>query len=190
MVEQFKSLPSSRKDIVFIGNSIVFWGNWRELTGNINVKNRGIPGDQTYGVLARADEVIDAMPAKVLIMIGINDLGGGVSDSVILANWERLVKSIIAKSPRTKIFIQSILPTNPSFARLKHLYGHEKRIISINLSLADLANKYPNCAYVDLYHPFLDNEGFLKKEYTWDGVHLTPVAYRHWLNILRKQRAL
>src|SRR5690606_12338396 len=73
-VEMFKSFPTTDKDIVFIGNSITFWADWQELLKTSHVKNRGIPGDISFGVLERLDEVIEGKPRKIFIMIGINDL--------------------------------------------------------------------------------------------------------------------
>jgi hypothetical protein len=44
-VAMFRSFKHSRKDVVFIGNSITFWAEWGELLGMQHIKNRGIPGD-------------------------------------------------------------------------------------------------------------------------------------------------
>ena len=39
-----------------------------------NVRNRGISGDVTDGVLLRLGELIKYKPTSIFIMIGINDL--------------------------------------------------------------------------------------------------------------------
>src|SRR5690606_34651148 len=123
MVEQFRNLPVSKKDIVFAGNSITFWGNWSEMLDSRRIKNRGIPGEHTFGLLNRLDGIIEGKPHKIFIMIGINDLGKGLSDSVILRNWHDILDRVIRQTPKTKVYVQSILPTHPSFGLLKHLYG-------------------------------------------------------------------
>ena len=66
-VEQFRSFPNSSKDIIFLGNSITAGTDWMELLGRSDVRNRGISGDITFGVLERLDEVIEGKPAKVFI---------------------------------------------------------------------------------------------------------------------------
>ena len=92
----FKSMPNanatisnaaasvSKRDIIFLGNSINDGSEWYELFNDIRIKNRGISGDMTPGILHRLKEVTNRKPAKVFLMIGINDLGRGVSpDSVV-----------------------------------------------------------------------------------------------------------
>lgn len=182
-VELFKSLPHSRKDIVFLGNSLTFWADWSELLRSPRYKNRGIPGDTTFGVLDRLDEIIEGQPAKVFILIGINDLARNIPDSVILENYRKIVHRIKAGSPSTSIFFQTMLPTNDSFGKLKNHYNREEQTLAINTALKTLAEK-ENIEVIDLYPHFADAIGKLKKEYTWDGVHLTLAGYTRWAEVL------
>ena len=55
-VQQFRDYPDSKKDIIFLGNSITAGVDWNELLQNTNVRNRGISGDITFGLLERLDE--------------------------------------------------------------------------------------------------------------------------------------
>ncbi|MEJ7826742.1 MAG: GDSL-type esterase/lipase family protein [Segetibacter sp.] len=121
-VELFRAFPHSKKDIVFLGNSISFWTDWNELLGTRHAKNRGIPGDLTFGVLERLDEIIDGKPAKAFILIGINDISKNISDSIIINNYKRMVNRIQSGSPKTKIYLQSLFPTNESFNKLPNHY--------------------------------------------------------------------
>src|SRR5688572_21180522 len=72
-VTHFKSLPNTKGDIVFIGNSITDGGEWNELFNDLKIKNRGISGDVSTGVLHRMDEIAQRKPAKVFLLIGVND---------------------------------------------------------------------------------------------------------------------
>ena len=92
MLEAFEYHSISEEDIVFLGNSITFWADWPVLLDDCNVKNRGIPGDNTYGLKERSYEVIQAKPAKVFIMIGINDLAKNIPDSVIFKNSQEIIR--------------------------------------------------------------------------------------------------
>ena len=74
----FESLPASEDDIVMLGNSITDGGEWAELLGDAHVKNRGISGDTTDGVLERLGTITRGRPAKVFLLIGINDFSKGV----------------------------------------------------------------------------------------------------------------
>ena len=58
-IEVFKNDPLNFNEIVFIGNSITEGGkNWSEKFNIPNIRNRGIGGDVTDGVLERLDEII------------------------------------------------------------------------------------------------------------------------------------
>ncbi|WP_206513055.1 GDSL-type esterase/lipase family protein [Larkinella soli] len=186
-VDLFRSLPHSRKDVVFLGNSLTFWADWSDLLGNSRYKNRGIPGDITFGVLERLDEVIQGRPASVFILIGINDLARQIPDSVILANYRRMVRRLKAASPRTQIFFQTLLPTNEGFEKLKSHYNREDHIRFLNNALKAMAPA-EGFAVIDLHPHFADEAGKLRREYTWDGVHLTLAGYLKWAEVLRAGR--
>ena len=49
-----------------LGNSHTQNFEWHEIFKNINIKNRGINGDITYGILQRLDEIIESKPKKFL----------------------------------------------------------------------------------------------------------------------------
>ena len=56
-VSQFEELAVTPGDTVFLGDSITEGGSWHELFPDSSVRNRGIGGDVTAGVLARIDQV-------------------------------------------------------------------------------------------------------------------------------------
>jgi lysophospholipase L1-like esterase len=153
-----------------------------------NAKNRGIPGDLTFGVLERLDEVINGKPAKVFILIGINDIARKIPDSLTINNYKKMVQRIKSGSPKTKIYLQSLFPTNDSFNKLPDHYKNEK-VILLNTALKYLAG-IEKIHYIDLYSGFIDNEKKLKKEYTFDGVHLTAKGYAKWAEILKEGKYL
>src|SRR5690349_7111909 len=111
-VEQFKAYPNFSQDIVFLGNSITAGVDWMELLGNPHARNRGISGDITFGVLERLSEVTEGKPAKVFILIGINDISRNIPDSLILQNYQQIIQRIKKESPVTKIYFYTLLPVN------------------------------------------------------------------------------
>jgi lysophospholipase L1-like esterase len=190
MVEVFNWLPHSKKDIVFLGNSITFWGAWADLIGSRNVKNRGIPGDITFGVLNRLDEIIDGKPSKVFILIGINDLARNIPDSIILSNYQKIIGKIKSGSPSTKIYFQTLLPTNNILNRKSSIYNHNENIIKINDAMKEIAVKDNRFILIDTYSIFADELGNMRKEYTWDGVHLNLSGYKRWVELLKNGKYL
>lgn len=184
-VAQFKSYKNSSSDIIFLGNSITAGTDWTELLNLPKAKNRGISGDITFGVLERLDEVIEGKPKKVFILIGINDISRNIPDDIILGNYRKMISRIKAGSPSTKIYFQTLLPTNESFGKFKNHYNKENHIHYVNNGLKELAKK-EKVTLIDLYPEFLNKENRLEAKYTYDGLHLNSLGYSKWAEILKK----
>ena len=182
-VTLFRLLPDTKGEIIFLGNSITDIGEWAEIWQNLKVKNRGISGDNTFGVLARLDEVLSSKPAKIFLMIGINDIAKGTPDSIIISNYKKIWDRIKAASPKTKLIVQSLLPTNADFTEFKRHQGKDDHIRKVNAALRQWCENM-GVAYVDLYSKFLDSDGKLDKRYTNDGLHINGYGYLLWKQIL------
>jgi lysophospholipase L1-like esterase len=179
----FRLLPNTKGEIVFLGNSITDIGEWAEIWQSKKVRNRGVSGDNTFGVLARLDEVTESKPAKVFIMIGINDIAKETPDSVIIANYKKIINRIQTESPKTKIIVQSILPTNNDFTEFKRHQNKVEHIIAINTALESYCKEI-GLVYVNLYTAFLDDNKKLDKKYTNDGLHINGYGYMKWKEVL------
>jgi len=188
-VGQFNAYPNSKSDIVFLGNSITAGTDWMELLGNTYVRNRGISGDITFGVLERLKEVTEGHPAKVFVLIGINDISRNIPDAVILQNYRRIIEGIKAASPSTKIYFQTLMPVNNEFTQHKNHYNKDQHILFVNEQLKKLAAE-EHITLIDLYPHFLDASGKLDKRYTLDGLHPNAEGYKVWANILKKGKYL
>src|ERR1700742_5027583 len=67
---QFAKDPVVTGKDIFFGDSITEMGDWKKVTGDSTVLNRGIGGDITYGLLKRLKDITDRQPAKLFILIG------------------------------------------------------------------------------------------------------------------------
>lgn len=184
----FEALPTKKKAIVFLGNSITEVGEWSELFVDENVINRGISGDVTYGVINRLPFILSQKPKKIFLAIGVNDIKRGASIEEVSRNYESIIRMITQTSPKTKLYVESILPVNEGM--LADIYAKitNNRINKANQKLRELASKY-GCVYVDLHQSELQgNDGQLKKELSTDGLHLQPMAYIIWANYLKSLR--
>lgn len=181
----FKTYPNSKKDIIFLGNSITQGVDWAELLQNKNARNRGISGDITYGVLERLGEVTEGKPAKVFILIGINDIQHNFPDTVIVNNYRRIIRQIKAESPKTKIYFHTLLPVNNEFTQFKKHYNKDEHIQFVNEGLTKIAAE-ENITLIDLHPHFLDASKKLDKRYTHDGLHLNAEGYKVWAGILKQ----
>jgi len=169
----FESLPNDTNEIIFLGNSITEMCAWNELFGMENIKNRGISGDVVNGVIDRLEEVVSARPKKIFLMIGTNDLARKSSIDQILADYDKLVSLIIEKTPKTQLYLQSILPTKNQTNRNNH------DIIEINKGIVALAQKY-SLTYINLHELFITSENELNMNYSFDGLHLNGQGYLLW----------
>ena len=61
---QFDELALNDESIVFVGDSITDMGEFPELFGDINIKNRGVNSDTISGVLNRIENVAKQHPKK------------------------------------------------------------------------------------------------------------------------------
>lgn len=187
-IKEFMEQPLEFGEIVFIGNSITEGGgDWSSKFGIKHIRNRGIAGDLSDGVLRRLDEITYFKPKAVFILIGINDLfnihqlednpalkyANTVPSPVFVAkNILKITKEIHRKSPHTKIFVLTLLPTRRAFLK--------KDILILNSHIKQNATK-GFYQLVDLYSVFLDGNGDLEEEFTKDGVHLNDKGYQKWV---------
>jgi len=175
----FEILPNDEGEIIFLGNSITDGCEWSELFNDLRIKNRGISGDVTGGILDRLTEVVQSKPAKIFIMIGINDLARGRSVQDITTDYNKIVEEILKASEHTELYIQSVLPVNPDFDKFQNHTNKNEEVLKINQNLKDLAKNY-NVNYIDLHKLFLSEDNKLDQKYTNDGLHLTAEGYALW----------
>lgn len=183
-VSQFELLPVDSNDIVFLGNSITDGGELAELLNNPNVKNRGITSDVISGVEKRLAQVMLGKPAKLFLLIGINDISHNLTVAQLSKKYEHLVKNIRMLSPHTKVYLQSVMPINNDFKRYKLLVGKEKVIKGFNKEIKRIASDN-GCTFIDLNPALADPKtGKLYRTYTNDGLHLTGVGYKAWMKVV------
>lgn len=183
---KFRSAPHSKKDIVFLGNSITARANWSRLLDLPNAKNRGISGDISFGILERLDEVISGKPAKVFLLIGINDISRNIPDTVILGNIKKITSRIKEGSRRTRIYVYTLLPVNSSFGKFKNHYNKDEHLLWLNAEIRKLNDK--KVRIIDLYPHFLDADNRLRQELTEDGLHPNAAGYEVFKALIAKPR--
>lgn len=180
-LEKFKVDPIAKSDIVFLGNSITAGTDWAKLLDMPSARNRGISGDITFGILNRLQEIIDANPRKIFILIGTNDISRDIPDSLIVRNYKNMIQRIKAGSS-AKIYFFTVLPVNQKTSFKRHS-GKAEHIKWVNQEIKKLASK--RVKVIDLYSHFNNGEDQLKENLTYDGLHLNDAGYQEWAKILR-----
>ncbi len=175
----FESLPNTPNEIIFLGNSISDQCEWAELFEDPRIKNRGIGGDDTDGILERLNEVVESKPAKIFLLIGTNDLAYGKTGEYVLQNTEKILDRIRIASPSTVVYVQSILPVDDAV----HYTRENQEIIKINERLSELASQKAY-VFIDLHSAFRNDKGILDPAYSLDGLHLNGKGYLHWKDLI------
>ena len=190
-VAYFRKMPHVKNEVVFLGNSITERGEWQEILAGYKypVVNRGVGGDNSFGILARMDEVLTARPKAIFLMDGINDLFRGLPYEVSIHNYRRIIRKIKQESPKTKIYIESALPINESMTTAAYTKGRNIRVPVLNERIKQLA-KEENITYIHIVPLFADEQGNLRKDISPDGVHLKASAYIDWVKYLQEQKYL
>ncbi len=176
---ELKSIPIGK--VVFLGNSITEGFDLTTAFPESKPLNRGIGADHLDGVLERLDSsVVLLKPSQLFILIGINDIGRGDSDSLIITRYDTLVSKLRSELGQTDIFLTSILPTNKKWTNCPR-----EKIDRINKEIFRLAEEH-GCRWVNLYPLFANDEGYLINQYSDDGLHLNETGYNRWINELTK----
>lgn len=178
-----ESLPYRPGENIFLGNSITDGGEWPNFFPDYPVLNAGISGDISAGVLHRLPALAVRQPARIFLLIGVNDLARGIKPDSVFRNILLLNSYLKAYSPSTRLFVQSVLPVNEAFGKFSGHTSRRAEIIRLN-QLVKLAATEQGFGFIDLYAAFTDSDGRLASRFTNDGLHLSGEGYRHWLQQL------
>ncbi len=171
----------SPRGIVVLGDSLTHWGDWKSLFPDAEITNCGMAGDTTEDVFARLGPAISSKPRKLFLLIGINDLLQTKGQAEVLNRYRAILKKIAKNSPATKVYVQSLLPVNTEM--FTSSFSNE--------DLRDFSQKLQKIAeekkleYIDLFPCFL-KDGQMDREYTSDGLHLSPAGYDRWKELIEK----
>lgn len=169
--------------IVMLGNSLTERGAWADLLQDSLVVNRGIGGDCVAGMTARLGAIVAGKPRALFLMAGVNDLiFSKITPEALLGQYERLLDAIRAASPRTTVFIQSLLPLD-EVQNEEYFAGKNARIEAFNALLRDMARQR-GLDYIDIRSRMV-RDGKMPAEYTVDGIHLNAAGYAVWVDVLR-----
>ena len=165
--EENQGIEKGSIEVAFIGDSLTDHYDVARFYDGIVTLNRGIAGDNTYGLERRLQvSLYDVQPKVVVMMIGSNNLCG------MMQNYERIVVAMKENLPNTEIVLMSVPPMDGIIRRWNN------GIIAFNnVKVKAIAEKY-SCEYVDIFTHLLDHEAnVLKAEYTYDGLHFVDAGY-------------
>lgn len=168
--------------IVMLGASIVEGGLWNELFPFSHTYNRGISGDKTDDILDRIADVKAMAPDKIFLQVGRNDMGGKETIDVAecWTKYEKLIKEIKKELPETDLYVQSVFPVG---RQVEYCDQFNAAAQQLNNLLEAGVERY-EYFYLDIWSVLADEQGYMKEEYSYDGVHLVADGYFKWATVL------
>ena len=180
----FSALPIGNDDVLVFGDEFIKNGEWQELLGNRNVKNRGT-GWGYGGDIATTSKIVDATYANtgvekrdakaIFIYTGTGDCNGSTAIETVKSNYKALVDKVAQKSPTSKIYLMALCPTNNATT-------NTSRIAALNSYMKSIATG--NIRYVDTYTPML-NGNVANTKYFYPSNYLGGLGYVVMANAMK-----
>ena len=122
----------------------------------------------------------ERQPAKVLILLGVNDYIGKTIEKGM--DYDNRILDLARKhAPDTEVIFLSLTPVTKAFC--KH-HDYQKMWDDYNAALQGLC-LLRNAPYIDIASRMKDEEGYLKASYSSDGqYHLKAEALELWVDAL------
>ncbi len=179
----FSMMPISTNDILVFGDEMIKNGEWQELLGNYNVKNRGT-GWGYGGEISVTSKLIDATYSEtgvtkenakaIILYTGTADANGTTDIETVKTNYKALVDNIKEKSPSSNIYLMSLCPTSDATK-------NSGRISVLNEYIKSLADE--KVKYIDIYTPLLSGT-VANSKYFYPSNYLGGLGYVKVANLM------
>ncbi len=189
--ESFVAIAKQGKaKLLFLGDSITAgWGGkkdiWEKAFGKYEPANFGIGGDRTQHVLWRIEngELDGIKPKAAVLMIGTNNSGSDSAEG-IAKGVTKIVETIRAKTPATKILLLAVFPRGEKAAP----NAQRDKLKQVNETIAKLDDG-KHVFFLDIGAKFLEPDGSLSKEIMPDFLHLSAKGYQIWADAITPKLA-
>jgi lysophospholipase L1-like esterase len=185
--EKFVATAKEGKtQLLFLGDSITAgWATrgkevWDKSFTQWQPANFGIGGDRTQHVLWRIEngELDGIKPKVAVLMIGTNNVGGDSAEA-IARGVTKIVETIRAKTPDTKILLLAVFPRGEKASPNP---GRDK-LNEVNKIIAKL-NDNKHVFYLDIGAKFLQPDGSISKDIMPDALHPSAAGYQIWADAI------
>lgn len=145
------------------------------------LEDKGVTYQKTGEKMDLKNVLQEKQYGKIYIMLGMNELGYG-DTRMYLKQYMKVLNQLKEWQPEAIIYIMA----NLHVSREKNNMETEFNNVNINdknVASARLANGR-DVFYLDSNPLFIDEEGYLQEELTFDGVHLYAQNYEKWRDFL------
>ena len=192
---EFVTVPESYfNDAVFIGDSrtvgMYEYGGIEDRAdffGKISltiydVFTEKVAKDEVTGKKITVEEALSRKKyGKVYLMLGINELGTGTTES-FMEEYKEVVERLVQLQPDAVIYVQGIMRVTGEKNETDPIFNNTN-INEKNAEIAKLADN-ERIFYIDVNEVVCDEEGNLNEEYTTDEIHLKAKYYELWKEFL------
>lgn len=138
--------------------------------------------DESFPQMGTVEEVLSAGDyGKIYIMIGINELGSGTTET-FMTKYTEVIDTLHALEPEALIFIQGVMRVAGSKDETDAIFNNSN-INARNNAVATLADNI-QIFYIDVNEAICDEQGNLNSDYTFDQIHLLGVYNDLWKQFL------
>lgn len=178
--ERDKSAPPPRGEIVFVGSSTIRLWDTAAAFPDLKIINRGFGGSWLADATNYADRIIIPYePRLVVLYAGDNDIAQAYMSEQVAFEFEKFVRTIHAKLPRTRILYIGI---KPSILR----WLNDQRFDAANDLIRSMCEKDDRLAFVDFGGLMLGWDEKPRPDlFVADGLHMTPAGYAIWNAAIR-----
>ena len=174
-------VKAGKPRIVFLGDSITDAWRLNEYFPDRDFINRGISGQITGQMLGRMQaDVINLLPAAMVLLGGTNDIARGISLTAIEDNL--IMIADLAEHHKIKLILASVLPVSDYHKDVNPNYEMTRTRPPITIrALNDWIKAFctrRNLLYLDYYSDMVDASGQLKADLADDGLHPNSSGYR------------
>lgn len=185
---------AQKGQVVFAGSSLMEFFPIAELNlshgVNTIIYNRGIAGTTTkeYQV-AFEDCVLSLEPSRLFINIGSNDIAQtGFTPQILVERYSAMLKQVKQRVSNCEILVMAYYPGNTDvsidipgvpaelIAELKRRRTNEA-VQAASQAVKEMAEGL-GAKFIDVNEGLTDEKGMLRKEFTFDGIHMWANGYK------------
>ena len=178
------STESGKKLLVFVGAS--FTANWdlNKYFPDESIVNKGIDGQYAGQLLLRfKHDVLDLHPEGVVIKLCEMNFSHFVPFKITQDNL--IMMATLAKANGIKPYLASVIPvTREADKKAESKKSINQQVHRFNKWLIQYAQEN-GFTYIDFAGAMSDEEGFLRPELTYDGVHPNEKGYQIMATVIQ-----
>ena len=165
---------------LFVGSSSIRMWATNKSFGDMKVINRGFGGAHIYDVIYYAERIVLPYKPKVIVFYaGDNDIAGGKSPQRVFDDYQKFVKIVHKKLPKTRIIFITIKPSRSRWSLWP-------RMKEANTMIGNLCKTDRRLFFADAATGLLGEDGKPKEElFLKDQLHLSEQGYKLWTSILK-----